>query len=586
MATQGDMKRPHSVKAQFDNDFEASAQGGAVLVERVLRRLDVRRLISQHLPARSSEATYTMENAVHALLGGLLVGGRGIKTGDVLRKDDILTEIFGLEQGAPSPATTSRVLCELAGLEQRKAKECYEPRGEELPSMEMFGELLEQAEAGRRKKPKRRRIVPETPEAATPEKREALDSFVSATARRCAKAMKRKVMQVRNWYVVFGDATDLEVEGNCFDAARPGRNNTKILRWQTLMLGPIIVGQQLQEGNADEGTTMPRLLEEGKETIREITGTRARVLALLDAAYFEKQVVDPLTNDMNYDFIIGANQMRTTLKRLAEEQPAFVWKDTGADERRGWTKSQVCAFTHTPGGWDHPVTIVARRWVEEGEMEDAWRYSFVGTRMKPADLPTKLLKEHGFCSSIWMLYGTKQGRENHYKTPLRDFGLHHPPSCRLGVNQALYALATVASNIAMVMRYRLPPAEDRGIAFWRMRGDYFGISGYLTRSGPFADGQPGWRKRCDFTPSPLATVFCRGRPSLARSCPRSFLCHPEPSANAKGLLPTVSRQHVSRAPRRRGVGSLWISILTKWLQKRIVTGKIGQAESMKGQGIG
>ena len=80
-----------------------------------------------------------------------------------------------------------------------------------------------------------------------------------------------------------------------------------------------------------------------------------------------------------------------------------------------------------------------------------------------------------------MLYGTKQGHENHYKTPLRDFGLHHPPSCRLGVNQALYALATAASNIAMVMRYRVVAKSERGIAFWRLRERYFQIAGYLRR---------------------------------------------------------------------------------------------------------
>ncbi|MGB7540158.1 MAG: hypothetical protein WBM17_16580, partial [Anaerolineales bacterium] len=88
-------------------------------------------------------------------------------------------------------------------------------------------------------------------------------------------------------------------------------------------------------------------------------------------------------------------------------------------------------------------------------------------------------------SAVWMLYGTKQGRENHYKTPLRDFGLHHPRSGRLGIDQAYYALGLAASNVAMVMRYRVLAAPDRGMAFWRIREMYFRIAGYLVQGARY-----------------------------------------------------------------------------------------------------
>jgi hypothetical protein len=82
-----------------------------------------------------------------------------------------------------------------------------------------------------------------------------------------------------------------------------------------------------------------------------------------------------------------------------------------------------------------------------------------------------------------MLYGTKQGRENHYKTPLRGLGLHHPPSGRLGVNQAFYTLASAASNITMVLRYRVLQCEERGMELWRLRERYFQIAGRVVRTG-------------------------------------------------------------------------------------------------------
>ena len=97
-------------------------------------------------------------------------------------------------------------------------------------------------------------------------------------------------------------------------------------------------------------------------------------------------------------------------------------------------------------------------------------------------MPKKLIEKHSFCSVVWMLYSTKQGRENHYKTPLRDFGLHHPPSCRLGVNQALYAIAATAANVAMVMRYRVVAKDEHGIAFWRLREKYFRIAGRIVKT--------------------------------------------------------------------------------------------------------
>lgn len=473
MKTQGDSKRSRSVKAEFDEDFGATALGGAVLVEKAMRSLGLRRYVNKYLPARSPGARYSMEEAVYALVAGLMVGGKGIGACEMLRDDALLAEVFGLSHGAPSTPTTYRVLCGLAGLAERKAAECYVPAGRELARLDMLGQPIE--------KPRLRRVVPDVAEAATPEARAALDRFTSRTAVRCAKAMDAKTMRVHDWFVVFGDATDLEVDGRCFDAARIDRHGNKILRWQTVGLGPVTVAQQLHEGNVDEGVSMPHLIEQAGIAVREVLPATARVLALLDAAYFEKRVIDA-ASALHWDFIVSANQQRNALTRMAQDQADWMWRDTGADTRRGWRQSQVSCFAHLPEGWDRPVTIVARRWIEDDDLNGVWRYGFVATRIEPEQLPKSLRKSHDYASAIWMLYSTKQGRENHYKTPLRDFGLHHPPSCRLGVNQAFYALATAASNIAMVVRYRVVAPSERGIAFWRLRRRYFQIAGRIVKT--------------------------------------------------------------------------------------------------------
>jgi hypothetical protein len=467
----GDTNRPRSVKAEFDENFSATSNGGAVLSERALRSLGARRYIKRYLPPRSPEAEYSMEEAVYGLMSGLIVGGKGMKAGECLREDELLSEIFGFEKGVASCSTSYRVLCELSGLPERKREDCYVSNGPTREALDMFGQA--------RKKPKLRRVVPEEAEAARPERLDGLDAFTTHLAVKCAKAVKQNVMRMHGWYLNFGDATDLEVDGDCFDAARMGRDGNKVMRWQTVMLGPIIVAQQLGEGNVDEGLSMPRLLKQAEESVRAIVGSKGRVLGLYDAAYFEKQVTDLLSEELHWDFIICANQQREILRRLAEEQPEWVWKESGADAGRGWSRSQVCSFGHMPKNWKRPVNIIARRWIPEGELNGTWHYSFLATRLEPSDLPKRLLKRHGYCSTIWMLYGTKQGRENHYKTCLRDFGLHHPPSCRLGVNQAFYTIAVAASNVAMVMRYRVMAKDEGAIAFWRLRERYFRISGYL-----------------------------------------------------------------------------------------------------------
>jgi hypothetical protein len=470
MTATGDSKRIGSVRADFDAGFAASPRGGAVLIERTFRSLGVRRAINAHLGARSAEAQISTLAGVSAIMAGLTLGGRGMQACETLREDPLAATIFGLAQ-VPSPSTTYRMLCELAGLRERALADCYAPHGVRQPALDMLGRES--------RTPQRRRCVPEEPEAAQAKSLEALEGFGQAVAVACGKALPREMMRVAHWYACFGDATDLEVEGNCFDAARTGRDGEQALRWLTLMLGPIVVAQRLGAGNEDEGRTIPAVLARGKACVEKIVGRKARVLLLLDAAYFEQQVVDELP----WDFIVCANQQRDSLRRLAEERPEWEWERTGPDASRGWEDSHVACFTHLPGEWKKPVTIVARRWREKGDLPGAWHYAFLATRLGPEDLPREWRSKYGYRQAIGMLYGTKQGRETHYKTPLRDFNLHHPPSGRLGVDQAFYVLATAASNIAMVMRYRVVDKEERGIAFWHFRERYLAIAGYVVRGG-------------------------------------------------------------------------------------------------------
>lgn len=467
------MKRLQSVKAEFDPNFSATSNAGGVLVEKVFRRLNLKGLINKHLPKRSNRANYSMGDAIYALMAGLVVGGRGIRAAEALRDNDLDQEVFGLEKGIPSEATLHNVLGEMAGLAPRKIEDAYGPAGPQQPSLDIFGQEKES--------PKSRRIVPDEPEEAACERLAAMWAFTTAVALRCLTAIKNKIVKMHGYTVVFGDATDCEVEGRCFDAAEVNYAGNKVLRWLTLMVGSITVAEAIGLGARDEAKSMLPLLERALPTVNEVKGLSGRVLALLDAAYFRRVVIEQLFS-FKWKYIVCANRLRNALQRVAEEMNQSFWHATGPDASRGWVESQFAIFAHRPQNWAHNTNIIAVRWRVEGDLPGIWRYSFLATNLEVSDLPRHKVREHGFARFCWMLYATKQGRENHYKTPLRDFNLHHPPSSRLGINQAFYAVATAATNVANVIRYRVVQGEDQRLEFWRFRERYMRIAGYLVRT--------------------------------------------------------------------------------------------------------
>lgn len=471
MTLQGDTKRPRSVKLEIDPVFDATAQAGGILVEQTLRRLGVLKLLRAHLPARAPQAGYGSADLAYAAIAALLLGGDGIDVFAPLRLDTQARKIFGLD-AVPSDATVYRALCQWAGLPQREFAKAYAAAGRGLPKLDMFG--------AQKPETVHRRIVPAAPEAAKPPQLRCVRRAERAVAMCCLKTLRRQMVRLANWTVVFGDGSDLQVEGRCFDAARMGREGEMIFRWMTLRVGPVLVDQDLLAGNADEGRTLPHMLRRARPLLAKAAG-RSRLLALMDAAYCEAPVIRALPK--NCDWIVCANQYRSALGRMAAEQPEWVWRSQGADAVRGWAESQVCLMTHLFKGWAAPTTIAVRRWRAADELPGVWHYAFLASNLEPAALPEKLRRKHGAAQTLWMLYATKQAHENHFKTPLRDLALHHPPSGRLGVNQVYYGLAAMAANVAMVLRHEVAPGRERGISLERMRRVFFQVAGRVVRSG-------------------------------------------------------------------------------------------------------
>lgn len=105
-----DIKRIRSVKAEFDPEFNSTGDGGAVLLEKLMRHLKIIGVSRTNLPNRSESCQYTSAEAVYSLIAGLLMGGRGIGAVESLTRREALKEIFGLAKGAPSDTTIYRVM--------------------------------------------------------------------------------------------------------------------------------------------------------------------------------------------------------------------------------------------------------------------------------------------------------------------------------------------------------------------------------------------------------------------------------------------------------------------------------------------
>ena len=122
-----------------------------------------------------------------------------------------------------------------------------------------------------------------------------------------------------------------------------------MFRLMMLMLGPITMGHDLLLGNADEGRHLPGLIARTREGVREVVGRSAKILTLLDAAFFERDVIAEMETS-GWDFIVCANQRKDSLQRLAEEQPADQWRGAGLAAVAG---RRLCAYADGVGSSGH-----------------------------------------------------------------------------------------------------------------------------------------------------------------------------------------------------------------------------------------
>lgn len=460
-------KKNTTVKAEVDPSLQVSAWGGLAIVDHLCQRIGLWKQATALLPERVKKRGYSTTAVVSSVVHGLLQGGRGFHAAQALRHDVAAQRMLGLMDGMPEEATVNRAMCNLAALNYRKEQDTYERRPE-------TASMLSDDKAIKRRG---QRIVGD-PEPADRQHLGKVEKLLRWQAAKLLPGLPRQATHIGPFLALFGDATQLEVTGRCFDAAEWDNNNNRSLQYLTLWAGPLVVAGAVRGGARDEADLRTMLDPVDREVVQKI-GSRSRdALLLADCAQSEENTLKEVER-LKWRYVIGL-PTNSAVVRQAQEQPASQWIDTGAQPRYGWSASAVCAMNYMAESWSRARTVIVRRFMRENEFVE--QYRFVVTDLEPADVKSLCNKwKCSYQEAVWRLYDHKQARENQFKTPLSDLGLHHPPSGRLGLNQVFYLIAAIATNLAMALSWRAVAEEHRGMRLWRIRTWYFAVAAAVRR---------------------------------------------------------------------------------------------------------
>lgn len=423
-------KRDRVVKAQWGQNEAVTAWGGLALIEALAHRMRLWSEARRDLPARTRTAAgYDSTTVLASMIHGLLSGARGTYAAEPLREDEALKRVIGLEAGVPEEATVWRALGQWADKDGAAA-------------------------LGRLQRRLCRRLIERTSLASL-----RADGFTP----------------------VFIDGTWLEVgRDSKFEAAKFFDGASKLML-STLWVGPYLAGQHFApEGGGEMNASLDLIDPIWRDVVKPLK-LASLVLILADSLYGNDTALTKFEARKGAHYVVGAGAL-ADLERVAAEQPASQWQDTGANKKRGWEESALCVHTFEAADWKRPRTVVTRRWRPEGEM--FFHYASVLTNLQPDDARMKRIVDSEritFARAVWRLYDRKQAMENQFKDTLIDLGLHHPPCAELARNEVFYAVAALALNLSIGVRHLGFEGGEKKMRLWRLRREMLAIPARAVR---------------------------------------------------------------------------------------------------------
>jgi len=397
-------KQNRTVNASFDQSFVATAFGGIALAERAASRTSLWRLVKEHIPERERECGYDFVAAFAATAYGLLLGGHGFSAGELIRDDSEVRKALGLEDGVPKDCSMHRIYCDAAGIEWRKEDDWYDPDNDRYKH-KAYGRKRTFVRGARR--------VGEM-ELADLEMLNGFDQALLQWVPRLLGLTLQQQLRWGRWIPVFGDATQLEVEGKCFEGATKDYNGNVAYQWQTVWVACYLCAQKLRSGSAFEPAEMPEMLQQAFDIASTAKLDTDRLLALLDSAYAEKPVFEKL-RELKGRYVIGGNELREHLENKVREQPESVWK-SGWHSNPKHRNVKYCTFYYQAATWKKKEVVVALRYDEGPLLFPVQRYHFLFTNLTDKDIGSdkRRLGLKNFGETIFAIYHHKQARENNY----------------------------------------------------------------------------------------------------------------------------------------------------------------------------
>lgn len=386
-------KRKSKLHIQLTNSDQATAHGGQVLIDALCRRFDLwKRLHDQPSldPRKRTSSGFSPVAHIAQLIFTLTSGGASLADAERVGQDRVLMDLLGLERGADQ--TT-------------------------------LGEWLR---------------------AQTKESVLALHRINAELVDWSSQQAKPARWLQGGEVEVFFDDTEIELEGDKFEAARINYEGNRALSWQTLWHGPWLLDGIL-DGAGDVSEHLPILLQEHQHRwagrpsyfYADSGSSAGKFLNRIELGEFSR-------------WSVSYNKWTDKLDRLAAELPESQWSALPPVDQ---PQEQYTWVKHQPGECAQVEKFATVRWKNEGDL--LWRYAYVACKAAEKDSPQAVFERHHL----------KGGKEQGFSDVLSGLDLHHPPCQDLIANQAFYALGMLAHNVLISLRVLDLPDEAQR---WRL----------------------------------------------------------------------------------------------------------------------
>jgi hypothetical protein len=387
-------KRKSKLHLQLTNSDQATAHGGQVLIDALCRRFDLwKRLHDQPSldPRKRTSSGFSPVAHIAQLIFTLTSGGASLADAERVGQDRVLMDLLGLERGADQ--TT-------------------------------LGEWLR---------------------AQTKESVLALHRINAELVDWSSQQAKPARWLQGGEVEVFFDDTEIELEGDKFEAARINYEGNRALSWQTLWHGPWLLDGIL-DGAGDVSEHLPVLLQEHQH---RWAGRPSYFYA--DSGSSAGKFLNRIEQGGFGRWSVSYNKWTDVLDRLAAGLPGSQWS---ALPPAGQPQEQYTWVKHQPGECAQVQKFATVRWQKEGDL--MWRYAYVVCRAGEKDRPQAVFERHHL----------KGAKEQGFSEVLTGLDLHHPPCLGLIANQAYYAIAMLAYNILISLKVLDLPDEAQS---WRIQ---------------------------------------------------------------------------------------------------------------------